>query len=81
MDDCALHTLLPHQLGSAQLKLQSTAIKRNQKCPCNSGKKLKHCCIGQIKEMQAAVDAGIDPRTILVNRILGPPSESSGETT
>ena len=53
------------------MKLQSTVSKRNQKCPCGSGKKLKHCCINQVKEMQAAVNAGVDPRTILVNRILG----------
>jgi len=25
-------------------------VGRNDKCPCNSGKKYKHCCLTKIKE-------------------------------
>lgn len=28
-------------------------IKRNQLCPCGSGKKAKRCCLGQIKAIAA----------------------------
>jgi len=58
-----------------KLRGKETKYKRNDKCPCGSGKKLKHCCIEKIKELQAAMDAGRNPQSILVNDILGPPSE------
>lgn len=29
----------------AHKQLKSTKIGRNQPCPCNSGKKYKHCCL------------------------------------
>ncbi len=62
------------------MKLRGYKIKRNGKCPCGSGKKLKQCCIEKVKEMQTAVDEGRNPQTILVNDILGPPSETPSET-
>ena len=31
----------------------STRIKRNQPCPCGSGKKAKRCCLGKIKALEA----------------------------
>lgn len=30
-------------------KVTNTKIGRNDKCPCNSGKKYKKCCLTQIK--------------------------------
>jgi uncharacterized protein YecA (UPF0149 family) len=57
-----------------RLRGKETKYKRNAKCPCGSGKKLKHCCIDKVKAMQTAVDNRLDPQTILVNQILGPPS-------
>jgi len=57
-----------------RLRGKETKYKRNGKCPCGSGKKLKNCCIAQIKAMQTAMDVGQDPQTILINSILGPPS-------
>ena len=59
-----------------KLRGRETKYKRNGKCPCGSGKKLKNCCIAKVKEMQTAVDEGRNPQTILVNDILGRPSES-----
>jgi len=57
-----------------RLRSQETKYKRNGKCPCGSGKKLKHCCITKIKEMQTAADEGKNPQTILVNDIFSGPS-------
>jgi hypothetical protein len=31
----------------------STRVKRNQPCPCGSGKKAKRCCLGEIKALEA----------------------------
>lgn len=52
------------------MRLLSTRIKRNAPCPCGSGKKIKHCCIQQIKELQQAANAGISPVTVEAARIL-----------
>jgi uncharacterized protein YecA (UPF0149 family) len=57
-----------------KLRGSDTKYKRNGKCPCGSGKKLKHCCIAKVRQMQTAMDEGLNPQTILVNDILGPPS-------
>jgi hypothetical protein len=57
-----------------RLRGKETKYKRNDKCPCGSGKKLKHCCIAKIRAMQTAMDEGLNPQTILVNSILGTPS-------
>ncbi len=77
MDISIRHSHPYLQPGGFVLKLrgQETKYKRNSKCPCGSGKKLKNCCIAKIKELQAAMDVGLDPQTILVNDILGIPSE------
>ncbi len=39
--------------GSLQPIRNSTRIKRNQPCPCGSGKKAKHCCLEKIKALEA----------------------------
>ncbi len=58
------------------MRLRSTKIRRNEKCPCGSGKKLKHCCLGKVKALQAATEAGIDPQTLICDQIFGvAPSE------
>lgn len=31
----------------------STKVKRNQPCPCESGKKAKHCCLRKIQALEA----------------------------
>ena len=31
----------------------STKVKRNQPCPCESGKKAKHCCLRKIRALEA----------------------------
>lgn len=46
-------------------------IKRNDKCQCGSGKKVKRCCIKTIEQLRARVEAGEDPQAIMVQRILG----------
>jgi hypothetical protein len=38
--------------------LRSQKKKRNEKCPCGSGKKLKHCCLEKLQRVEAAVEAG-----------------------
>lgn len=38
--------------------LKSQKHKRNDPCPCKSGKKLKHCCLEKVKRIQAGVDVG-----------------------
>jgi len=57
------------------MRLKSLKVKRNDPCPCRSGKKLKNCCLRKVREFQVAIEAGLDPQTIVVNRILGEPSE------
>lgn len=52
-------------------------IRRNQLCPCGSGKKAKNCHLGEIKDFRHRVDVlGERPEAIMVERILaGVPSE------
>jgi hypothetical protein len=58
------------------MTLQSFKVKRNEPCPCGSGKKLKKCCWRAIKDLQARLSKGVDPTAAVVQRILaGPPSE------
>ena len=38
--------------------LKSQKHKRNEKCPCQSGKKLKNCCLAKVKRVQAGIEAG-----------------------
>ncbi len=38
--------------------LRSQKKQRNGKCPCGSGKKLKHCCLEKIKRVEAGIAAG-----------------------
>lgn len=38
--------------------LNSHKIKRNELCPCGSGKKLKRCCLAKVRRVQAGVEAG-----------------------
>jgi hypothetical protein len=43
--------------------------RRNEKCPCGSGKKAKKCCLGKIKTL-----AALPPelrRQVVVAKILG----------
>lgn len=35
---------LPKATGRLDLKMQQGTIRRNQNCPCGSGRKYKHCC-------------------------------------
>ncbi len=44
-------------------------LKRNDKCPCNSGKKAKRCCLPTIK-LLASLPVQVRQQ-VIVNRILG----------
>jgi hypothetical protein len=58
------------------MTLQSFKVKRNEPCPCGSGKKTKKCCLRAIKDLQKSLTDGVDPMTAVVQRILtGAPSE------
>ena len=41
----------------AAADLGQSYVSRNDKCPCGSGKKAKHCCLNQIKMLKALPDA------------------------
>jgi uncharacterized protein YecA (UPF0149 family) len=36
--------------GHKIYKRLNPPVGRNDKCPCNSGKKFKHCCIDRIRQ-------------------------------
>ena len=38
--------------------LNSYKTKRNSKCPCGSGKKLKNCCLDKVKRLRRGLEAG-----------------------
>jgi len=38
--------------------LRTQKKKRNAKCPCGSGKKLKYCCLKKVERVEAGIDAG-----------------------
>ena len=40
--EAALYTRIPE-------KVQRSKVKRNEPCPCNSGKKFKKCCLLKVK--------------------------------
>jgi hypothetical protein len=47
-------------------------VKRNDPCPCGSGRKFKHCCLGQATAGDAAAALGPDPEiTSLIADWLG----------
>ncbi len=52
---------------------KSIPIKRNQPCPCKSGKKLKHCCIRVVKDVCKAVNAGVSQETITTRQLFKEP--------
>lgn len=52
-------------------RLIKNPIKRNTKCPCGSGKKVKHCCMEDIQAMEVMHEAGMDQGQIKVARLLG----------
>jgi len=49
--------------------LKSYKRKRNEKCPCGSGKKLKHCCLEAVKRVEAGVEAGKSREQIMNEEI------------
>jgi uncharacterized protein YchJ len=53
-------------------KLESQKHKRNAKCPCGSGKKLKNCCLPKVKRAQAGIDAGKSEAQIMNEELFGP---------
>lgn len=52
---------------------KSIPIKRNQPCPCGSGKKLKHCCLKVVQEISQAINAGVSQETIMTRRLFKKP--------
>jgi uncharacterized protein YecA (UPF0149 family) len=40
-----------------ELRIKNTKIQRNDPCPCNSGKKFKHCCSLLSKEDTLSVES------------------------
>lgn len=52
---------------------KSIPIKRNAPCPCGSRRKLKHCCIRVVKEVSAAVNAGVSQETIMTRQLFQEP--------
>jgi len=38
--------------------LRSQKKRRNEKCPCGSGKKLKHCCLEKVQRIEAGIADG-----------------------
>jgi hypothetical protein len=55
--------------------MKTKRIRRNEPCPCGSGKKAKKCHLRQISEFRHRVDQGESPQSLMVERILGEPSE------
>jgi hypothetical protein len=55
---------------------KETLPRRNEKCPCGSGKKAKKCCLPSIKVF-AALPQSVREQ-IVVNRILSGPSRPAG---
>ena len=49
--------------------LKSQKKRRNEKCPCGSGKKLKHCCLEKVKRIEAKVKAGMSRDEIMNEEI------------
>ena len=45
--------------------LKSQKKRRNEKCPCGSGKKLKYCCLEKVKRIEAKVEAGMSRDDIM----------------
>jgi hypothetical protein len=45
--------------------LKSQKKRRNEKCPCGSGKKLKHCCLAKVLRIEAKVAAGLSQDQIM----------------
>jgi hypothetical protein len=39
-------------------KLKSEKMRRNDPCPCGSGKKLKNCCLKKVQRVRAGILAG-----------------------
>ncbi len=53
-------------------------VKRNQSCPCGSGKKTKYCCLGRIKEW-----ANLNQKTLVeraIDRVLTRTETTQGAT-
>lgn len=48
--------------------------RRNEPCPCGSGKKAKHCCLSKIKAL-AALPPRVRQQFVVAN-ILGHPTHS-----
>ncbi len=38
--------------------LRSNKIKRNEACGCNSGKKLKNCCMRKMRRIHEGLESG-----------------------
>jgi hypothetical protein len=51
--------------------LKSQKKRRNQPCPCKSGKKLKHCCLERVKRIEAKVAAGKSRAQIMNEELFG----------
>lgn len=52
--------------------LRSQKKRRNEKCPCGSGKKLKHCCLEKVKRVEAGIAAGKSRAEISNEELFGP---------
>jgi uncharacterized protein YchJ len=52
--------------------LKSQKKRRNEKCPCQSGKKLKHCCLAKVQRIKAKVAAGKSLAQIRNEEFFGP---------
>lgn len=51
------------------MQLKKRTVQRNAKCPCGSGKKVKHCCLPQIFELGDRMEAGESAQSVIVDRI------------
>ena len=58
----------PVKLGVAPFRREKLP-RRNELCPCNSGKKAKRCCLGKIKLLASLPPAVRE--MVVANKILG----------
>lgn len=54
--------------------LKSQKKRRNEKCPCGSGKKLKQCCLPKVQRVEAGIAAGKTRAQIMNEELFQHPS-------
>jgi len=55
--------------------MNTKKVRRNDPCPCGSGRKTKNCHLQEIKEFRHQIGRGERLESLLVEKMLGKPSE------